>query len=161
MARTLTQAIRRQLYKQQSSVVLPILLDIDHASLSAPIRVVNNTEALTYGGNTYSPYAFRFDPPDETEDAISNARLTIDATDQTLIATIRSLSTSPTITGRAMFYYDESGTVEFEPIATWEFSLRNVQYDVSTISGELVYEDRLMNQMGPVEMTPQTFPGIF
>jgi hypothetical protein len=161
MSRTLTLAMRQQLFKRSTAALYPILLEIDHADMAAPVFLVNNTETLTYGGDAYLPFAFRLDPPDETEDSITGGRLTIDAVDQSLIENIRSLSTSPTLVFKAMFYYDASGVVTFEPLASWEFTMRNVTYDVSVISAELVYEDRLDNQMGPIEMSPYVMPGIF
>ena len=158
MARTLTNS-RTSLFAQSSGMVLPILLDVVSVG-GGTFHLCNNNVALIYGGTTYQPYAFRFDPPDMGRDDLTNARITIDATDQQLIRAIRTVTAAPVITARAMFYTDSTGTVVFEEIVPWRFLLRNVTYDISAISADLIYEDLLDNQMGPVEFTSRSFPGV-
>lgn len=162
MARTLTTASKTALFSESTGACLPILLEITHTygGLVSPIRIVNNTVDLTYGGNLYTAYSFRFDPPDSTQEAQANARLTIDATDQTIIEVLRSITTPPAIVARAMFYNDTLGVTTFEELVPWTFTLRNISADVNTISGDLIYEDRLNNQMGPLEFTAGTSPGV-
>ena len=162
MARTLTTAMKTALFSQYTGASLPILIELEHAysGISSPIYLCNNNVSLVYGGNTYLPYAFRFDPPDTTQDNVTNARLTIDATDQTIIEVIRSVTIAPIVIARAMFYLNSNGSITFEEIIPWRFTLRNISYDINTISGELIYEDRLKNQMGPIEFTSRTAPGL-
>lgn len=159
MARTLPALARQELFKRSSGMVLPILLDIYHASFGT-IRVVNNNVELSYGGNTYVPFPFRLDPPDETEGGVPSATLTIDAIDQSVIELIRGASDAPTVTARAMFYYD-NGSVTFEPLVPWTFIVKTANYTAETVTLQLAYDDRLDNAMGPLIMSPSSFPGIF
>jgi hypothetical protein len=162
MARTLTVASKTSLYSQSAGASLPILISISHTYVgaSSPVYLCNNNVSLVYGGNTYLPFAFTFDPPDTTQDGIANARLVIDATDQSIIEILRSVTASPVITVRAMFYESSNGSVVFEELVPWQFTLKNVVYNINTISGDLIYEDRLQNQMGPIEFTTRTSPGV-
>jgi hypothetical protein len=162
MARTLTIASKTALYSQSTGAVLPILLELYHtyAGIASPVYLCSNNVDLVYGGNTYTAYAFRFDPPDMTQEGNANARLVIDSTDQTIIEVLRSITVPPTIVARAMFYNDTLGVTTFEELVPWSFTVRNVVADVNTISGDLIYEDRRNNQMGPVEFTAQMFPGV-
>ncbi len=159
MSRIISLSARRAMFAQSSSGVFPILIKIEHASLPEPLRFVNNTEDLSYGGYVYHACPFRFDPPDETEDKITNARITIDAIDQTIVAAIRGMTTPATLTGVAM-YWNNEGTPIFEPLVEWAFTLRDVEYDAFSVSGTLIYEDRLDIMIPYREMTPQDVPGV-
>ena len=151
-------AIQQELFKSQSGMCLPFLIQISHASWNSgtPYYFVNNTESVTYDGNTYLPFPFSFDPPDETDSGITNARLTIDAVDQSIIEMIRTVPSAPTVTIIAAYIYDT-----IEELVPWTFTFRNVQYQAETVSGELIYEDRLQNQLSPISISARSFPGLF
>lgn len=157
--RSMSANALKALLHSETSAALPILIEISHASLATPLRFVNNNADLVYQGNAYIAFPFRFDPPDETEDGIANARLTICNVDRVIGETIRNLSSRPTVRAVAAFYYTE-GTFEFEPIASWEFAIANVIYNKSTVSGTLIYEDRLSVNVPVLHFTPFLFPGV-
>lgn len=157
--RTLSATALRALLHSETSGFFPLLLELDHDSLSSPIRIVNNNANLTFGGNVYTAFPFRFDFPDETEEGMANARLTVCNVDRTMVEIIRNLPGRPTVTAVAAFYFDEGSPV-FEQVAAWEFVLANVTYDKSIVSGELIYEDRLGINVPAHHMTPFLFPGI-
>lgn len=152
--RSISTAHRALLYASQMSAMLPLLIRLDHTG--GTLRFVNNKTNVTFEGNEYIAYAFRFDPPDQQESGIANAKLTIDAVDGSLMALVRSLSSAPTVTTVAAVWGDS-----IERLVEWSFILRNVTCDGIVLSGELVYEERLDNAMGPVELTPQNAPAIF
>lgn len=165
MSRTISSIARASLFAQEGGFALPILLEITHgvAGYTNPLRIANNPTDLVYDGNTYAGFAFRFDPPDVgNEGEIANARLSVCAVDQQLAAIIRSTETPPTVQAIAMYWSDESGSLVFEPpLASWFFTIGRVQGSVDTISAELVYEDRLDNEIPADEFRPTTFPGLF
>lgn len=165
--RSITVAAIAAMQATHTWAITPTLIEISSAETAflayAPLGVLrfcNNTESLTYLGNIYLPYAFTVDYPGETEDTITNARLTIDATDQTIVAAVRSLTNPPTVTAKAMFFPDD-GLGTFEVLIPWTYTLRHVSFNASSVSGDLIYEDRLDNQMGPIRMTAQVAPGLF
>jgi hypothetical protein len=163
VSRSLSATTRAELYASETGSVLPVLLEITHgvAGYSNPLRIANNTEDLSYGGYTWLSFPFRFDPPDQSEDSsIANARITICAVDQQLAAILRSTSTPATVRAVATFYHDD-GTLVFEQIAAWTFTLRNVTGNAETITADLIYEDRLDNEVPVDEFRPNTFPGLF
>jgi hypothetical protein len=157
MSRNVSTTARAAMYAAQTDQVFLQLLDIDHENLQDPIRVVNNTETMAHGGNTYLPFPFRIDLPDEQEDTITNARLTIDATDRQIIIAIRQLATAPSITWKLVLA-SSPDTVEAGP---FDFVLRNVRYSLHTVSGELVYEDRLNLEVPKLKFAPEHFGGLF
>ena len=162
--RTIPAWIKSALFDQETSGVVTALLEITHgvSGYDNPLRICNNTQNLTFGGNVYSAFPFKFDPPDQkTDGSIANARLTICAVDQQIAGILRQTDTPPTVRAIATFWSDETGSVQFEEIASWPLTLRNVSGDSMTIQGELVYEDRLDNQVPAGEFRPSLFPGLF
>jgi hypothetical protein len=160
----LSSTARASLFAEEGGFALPVLLEITHGvtGYANPLRIVNNTVDLVYDGDTYSAFGFKFDPPDVgNEGAIANARLTICAIDQQLASIIRSTSTPPTVQAVATFYSDESGSLVFEPVASWLLTVGRVQGNAETIQAELIYEDRLDNEVPADEFRPHTFPGAF
>mgnify|MGYP005858877695 CR=1 FL=1 len=157
--RTLSAAARAALMAESTSSVFCILIELDHPTFADPIRLVNNNEDLVYGGETYIAYPFRLDPPDEKQDQISNAKITIDNIDRGILAVLREEADPFTIRTKAMFYNDDSSPL-FEPLAEWEFTLANASYDAKVITGDLVYEDRLQNRIPALSFTPFDFPGV-
>lgn len=162
MSRNVSATARAALYAQQTGAAFPILIEITHgvAGYDNPLRLVNNTVNLTYGGHVYLAFPFKFDPPDQKDDgSIANGKLSICAVDQQIAAILRSTQTAPTVRSIATFWDDETGTVVFEEVASWEFTLRNVSGAVDVISADLIYEDRLDNAVPGCEFNSH-FPGI-
>lgn len=159
MSRSLSAAARAALYAQETAGLFPVLLEISHPDLAETIRVVDNSVDLVYLGNTYKAYPFRFDPPDETADNKAGAKLTIDNIDRSIVLAVRSISSRAKVKAVATFYNDQGVTV-FDPLASWEFELANVTYDAFSVSGDLIYEDRLGIRIPALEFTPQDFPGV-
>ena len=98
MARTVTSAFRSAAFAQQTDQVFLVLLVINHSSLAAPIRVVNNYENVTHNGNTFVGFPFDLELPGDFEDALPSVKLTICNVDRQIVYAIRTLTGPPTIT---------------------------------------------------------------
>ncbi len=158
MSRTLSSALEAAVYSRESSKVALFLLEITHADLPAPIRVVCNHTAITSGGNVYSPYYFEIQLPDDTEEVISGTvKLVIDNTDRAIVEAIRSIDTPATVN----LYLVAADTPDTVEISLTGMKLRNVSYDFANVSGDLVYEERLSNQIPQHRCTPNLVPGIY
>lgn len=145
------------MYTAGTSQVFLILLVIDHPDLPSPIRVVNNTQAVTHGGNVYVPYPFSLVLPDDSEQ-IRTVRLTIDNVDRMLMASIRTIDQDrPTVTFKVVLA-GSPDTVEAGP---FECTLASVSYSLMSITATLVYEDRLQTKVPALEFTAKDFPGLF
>jgi hypothetical protein len=156
MARSFSSAAREAVYAAQTEQVFLILLEIDHDDFADPLRFVNNTESIVYDTYSWLPFPFRVDLPDEKDDTISNAKLTIDNIDQSIITELRALGSPATV----KVYIIMAATPSLEA-GPFEFTLRNVSYDAYAIRGELVYEDRLNLEFPGLQFTPEYFPGLF
>jgi len=160
--RSISATAMAAFYAAQTGAVLPVLLEITHdvTGYPNPLRIANNTVDLTYGGNTYTAFPFKYDPPDQREDgSTANARLTICAVDQTIPALLRLAVGAATVQATATFWNDESGSVLFEELASWSFTLRNVSGAADIVTADLIYEDRLDNAVPAGEFNSH-WPGI-
>lgn len=139
-----------------SEVFLP-LLKIEHDDLTEDLLFVRNTEQVVSNGDTYLPCSFDLNLPAEKDGQINNASLTIDNVDRAIVTAVRSISSPPLITLSIVLASDPD-TLEAGPL---EFTLRNVSFNVKTVSGELVYEDRLFLNIPGNKFDPFLFPGLF
>ena len=165
MSRTLQLDTIRQLYGSESSMVLPILMEFTYYDVNSnpvgPLYFANNNMDLVYGGNTYTAFPFLFNPPSETDSGVSDASITICNADQYFIDALRNSPLPPLLTARAMFYYNPSGTLSFEQIASWPLTVRTITATPETITATLKYDDNSNDEMGPIEMSTYITPGLF
>lgn len=127
-ARALTAAIAAE-----TSEVYLVLLTIDHADLAEPLRFVANTEAITSRGETYEAFPFAFIPPEEREGAPARATLQIDNVDQRIAATIRALTSRPSVLAEIVL----AATPDVVERAWPTLELMSAEWDALTVEGEL------------------------
>lgn len=154
--RTLSATALRSAFAQETGEVWLVLLTLSHPSLATPMRFVNDYLGITSRGNVFQPFPFEVEFPGEDADQPTDARLSIDNIDRTIVQTIRSISAPPEVTIEVVLA-SQPDTVEAS------FSgliLRNVTYDETKVSGTLRFED-IMSEPISVQMTPQRFPGLF
>jgi Domain of unknown function (DUF1833) len=86
------------IYQSSTDQAFFTLLTFQPADNSAPIRFVNNLEAVVSRGNTFQPFPFSIKLL--TDDGESNPQVTlqIDATDQQVIELVRELQEPPMVT---------------------------------------------------------------
>lgn len=157
MARTLSSPAQRAAYAQETGEVFLVLLTINHATLPAPIRVVNDTQNIVSGGNTYLGFNFTIVLPDEREDQPPRSRVVIDCIDRSIIAALRPLTSPPTLDIQVVLA-SSPNTIE---ASFTGFSLRQINYDAMQIEGELTMEEITMEPFPEGSMTPQDFPGLY
>lgn len=153
----MTTALTTSAYAQSTDEVWLVLVTIEHDDLSAPIRVVNNTEDVTSGGDTYTAFPFDITLPDAREDAPPRARLAIDNVSREIAQAIRSISSAATVTLEVIRAADPD-TIEI----SWPFfKLTNVKWDVAQVSGDLTLEDFTSEPFPAGIFSPAGFPGLF
>nr|BDD43791.1 hypothetical protein 11 [Spirochaetaceae bacterium] len=156
--RSVSAAFWQAITQERTSAVFLMLVTIEHPDLTSPIRLVYNTQSVTSRGNTYQKYRFRIDLEDEKEDGmVSEARLTVEAIDQTLIQAIREIETAPTVTFELVLAADPD-TVEVGPFV---YDVTNVPYDLQFLSMTLEYQDVMDDEFPSKSFTPEYTPGLF
>lgn len=154
---TVTTTFRQSAYAADTADLWLVLVTIDHDDLAEPIRVVNNTEDVTSGGDLYVGFPFDVTLPDEREEAPSAARLSIDNVSREIAEAVRSVSSAPTVT-LEVIRAAAPDTVE----VSWPFfSLRNVKWDAFKVSGDLVLEDFTSEPYPAAIFSPASWPGLF
>lgn len=156
MARTLSGPAGESLMDETTDEVWLTLLTISHASLAEPIRVVHNNEAITSRGNEFTAYAFQFIMPGQGGDGPGEAQLSIDNTDRVIVETIRSITDAPDVLVEVILA-DTPNTVE---ISLPTMKLRDVTYNVSTVTGFLRFEDLITEPVAET-ITPSRLPALF
>lgn len=156
MSRTLSsRAIASQNALQTDEVWL-VLLTIAHPSLTTPIRVVNNNEAITSRGNSFVAFPFEIVLPSQDPENVPKATLRIDNVDRSVVNTVRSITSAPTITLEVVLA-SAPDTVE---ISFTNLILKDVKYDANTVEGDLYFEN-IFTEPVTLTMTPNRFPGLF
>jgi hypothetical protein len=156
MPRPVSSTLRASVFAQNTEQVYLALLVISHADITT-LRFVCNTEDITSNGSVYTGYPFDIHLPQEREDQPPQIPITIDNVDRAIVDEIRSLVSAPDIS-LTMVLASSPDTIEYGPV---EATLRNVQWNLGTITGDLQMEDLLNESYPGYAFTPQTAPGLF
>lgn len=157
MSRSLSIVAKQAIFGQSTDQVFLMLLTIDHDDLSSPIRVVNNYENITSGGDVYVGYPFVFSLPDEDEETLSQVELVISNVDRLLVNSVRSIN-SPLSVVLEVILADTPDTIEAGPL---NMTMRDVKYDALRLTGTCNFQD-ILNEAYPNGLyIPSDYPGLF
>lgn len=157
MSRTLSAAAKEAMFSQETNKVFLMLLTLEHDDFAGPIRVVNNYDNVTSGGDVYTAYPFLFSLPDEFEDSLSQVDLIITNVDRLLVDEVRSISSPITVT-LEIALSDSPDTIEAGPFV---MKMREVKYDASRLTGQCSFQDILNEAYPEGSYTPADYPGLF
>lgn len=157
MSRDVSNTFKTAVYTQDTSEFFFLLLEINHDDLSAPLRFVNNTEDITSDSNVHTAFPFMINLPSDREDQLPRVTLAIDNIDQTIVQTLREL-TSPATVGLSVILNSDPDTIEAGP---FEFTMKNATYTADVVTCELAYEDILNEGFPGDSFTPNHFVGLF
>ena len=133
------------------------LLQISHEDLDAPLCLANNNEDLTYMGNVYKKASFEIELPEQDENSMGNARISLGVVDQQLIEIIRTISTPVTVSFIAN--YLEDGVFSYLD-GGYDMLLKNVNWNATTLAGDLVLDSILNFNFPSGEFNPHNTNGI-
>jgi hypothetical protein len=157
MSRNVTSVLKGAAFAQETDQVFLILLEINHSSLAAPIRAVNNQVNIESNGDTYIGFPFDITLPQDFEDALPSVTLTICNVDRSIVYAIRTLTGPPTVTISVILASDPD-TIEAGPFS---MTLREASYDSMVVSGMIMAEDVLNEPYPADDFTPANFRGLF
>lgn len=162
MARTLSTKFVEAVNAAETDEAFIALVTISHDDLDTPIKVTSDSvkteQSSSAGGDTFEPFPFELDLPDDTDDMSGAlARLRIDAVDRRVVEAVRKIGGVPSVDVEIVLASDPD-TVEL----SWPtFSLSNVRYDAMKIEGDLVLEVLDQEPFPTDSFNPQLFPGAF
>jgi len=134
------------------------LLEIDHPTFGAPVRVVNDTQDVVSNGDTFAACAFYCQWPDDADGRMPRARLVLDNVGRELAQLLEDSNGGEGATMRFVEVLRSApDTIERE--ATLE--LKNVEIVNMQVTGELGYEDILNRPAVAISYRPDVAPGLF
>ncbi len=158
MARDLSDDLKEKLHSVNADEYPLVMLEIDHADLPSPVRVVNDTQNVTHNGDLFQALAFRVTLPDDLKEGLSKARLSIDNIGKELMDWLELSGGGEGATCRIIqILRSNPDLVEWETT----LNLNNVGATTTEVTGQLGYED-LLNRPGmPTTYRPDNAPGLF
>ena len=157
MARTISSTMRTELYRPQTNACYLTLLEFYSDDLSETIYLVNNNESVTHNSQVYTPYHFNFTLPDEDESQALNSRIVIENIDRRLTIALRAVRNPINIRAKVI-EISNPDTVEVGPFV---FVLRDIQYNATTITGNLEYLNYVTKYAGSITYSNEEFPGLY
>ena len=151
-----SQDFLRSAFAQETEEVWLALLTISHADLSEDIRVVNNKLNITSRGLMFTGFAFDFVPPFQSSERQPRAELVIDGVSTEIAQHIRSISSAP----GAKFEFIRAADPDTVEQTFDGFLLRDVRWDVESVTGTLSLEDIAREPYPAGIFSPASFPGL-
>ncbi len=156
MARVFSPAAVRALMSANgNNEVFVLLVSFWHGT--EMFRCCLNTEPVKSRGIIFEPTYFGFKLPDVTDQAPSGCEITVDNVDQRMISLLRRITT-PLQVRIELVLASQPDIVE---LVIEDLVLRQVQWNVSQITGQLKIEDMLNAAFPGAIYEPRTFTGIF
>jgi hypothetical protein len=157
VTRTLTDTLKLATFASGTSEVLAVLAEITHADLADPIRLTDNGEDLTSGGQVYTAYPFEISLPPDANDQVPKTTVRFANADLRITEALRSIDSPPTLNLSVVLATDPD-TVEVGPVP---FVLRDATYNDMAVEATLSFERIYQLRFPCVAMTPITSPGLF
>lgn len=158
MARQYSAAYKSTLAAVNAPEAPLVLLEIDHPDLTDPVRVVNDTQDLTSNGNLFVACPFRCTLPDDFENQLPRATLSVDNIGRDLVYWIETSAGGEGSTVRFM------QVMRSRPnLVEWEItmSLTNVVVNMLEVSGQLGFENLFNRPAVHLAYRPENSPGLF
>lgn len=135
-----------------------ILLEIDHPDLPSPVRVVNDTLNLTSNGNEYIAFPFNCILPDDYENRLPRAILSISNVGRDLMQWLETSDGGNGATARfQQVMRSRPNQIEWEIT----MSLFNVTANNLEVSAELGFENLFAKPASSISYRPETSKGLF
>ena len=130
---------KEALYAENTDLAFIELMTINHPDLDAQIRVVNGNDEVVSNGNTYQPFPFQMQLPDDDGERLGTATLELRNVDLIFSRTVRQITSPPTMDFQLIMSNDlDDVQMEYVGLTT-----QSVDYNANTIRFYLSYEDIL------------------
>lgn len=158
MARVYTSEFKSTLAQVSAPEAPLVLLTINHPELATPVRVVNDTQDLVSNGDTYIAMPFRCTLPDDFENQLPKARLSVDNIGKELMYWIETSNggNGSTVT-MSQVMRSRPDTVEW----SITMNLYNVSCTMQEVSGELGYENLFSRKAIQLQYRTSNSTGLF
>jgi len=156
--RDFSAAARENLLATSADEPFLVLLEITHADLAVPVRVVNDTQNLTSNGIEFVGCPFTVTLPDDVAGQMPQAQLDVDNIGRDLTQWLEFSRGGQGARCRIIqVMRSDPNTIEFD----MTLDLTNMKITNETVSGSLGFEN-MLNRTGTIPtFTPQNAPGLW
>ena len=145
------------MHAPQAGEAFLILVEITHADLASPIRLVNYLTNVVSDGDTYTAYPFAIEFPEESADAPPAATLTVDNVSREITDALLGLDTSPDVSMKVVLA-SSPDTVEAGPVF---MKLHVMPWTAFAVTGRLGPEGVLDEPYPADTFNPVQWPALF
>ncbi len=156
VSRSISDNLKEQLNSQESGDPFLLLVTITHASFGS-IRFVNNIDDVISRGETYFAFPIKIVLPVDDGETTPIIKMTLDNVSLELIDELRSVTTPAQVTVEAIL----ASAPDFVEIGYDDLTLGSIQYNQTTITANLTFDDILNTTIPSEKYEPDNFPGIF
>lgn len=163
-----------EIWKQSTDGHIPVLLEIynpdirwDDGSLEQEnmyLRVIDDSNPVTYKGKRYLPARFEFTPPEEDGKTVGQASITLSAIDSRVVQMLRSIELQCEVTVMAAFAKmaskDGKVIMKFYPLEQLKAKIPSANYNRTTAQLTLVYKDVLKLNVPRDTATKNILPSV-
>ena len=155
---TISAASARALQRVTDAGGVLVLLQIDHASISPPLRLVNDTSNVVSNGNTYVGLPFAVTLPTDQAREVPRAQLQMDNVGRDITAELEGLPVGAQLTATLSVVHRSSPDV-----VDYQFTapLSGVRVDVTTVTASMGPTDLMRRAAVALRFDPLTAPGLF
>ena len=158
MARAYSAEYKSTLARLDAPEAPIILLEINHPALPTPVRIVNDMSDLTSNGYLFIALPFRCSLPDDYENKIPRASISIDNVGKELVQIIETSDGLSGCTVRFMqVMRSRPNQVEWEITMT----MFNTQVNSREVTAELGFENLFSKPAISFQYRPENSIGIF
>lgn len=146
---------KAEVLKQESTSSYPYLIKIKHIhdNVEEVFRIVKYFENVTLNGEIFTACDFNFTPPEQTQDGIKDANLSVSDIDQVWTERVRDAKPYDKIQVDfvACIIFDTNGNVNISEIEEFTFNCKSVEFNGITMNMSLEFDDR-MNILIPCDI---------
>ena len=155
--RTLSSADIQAMNASSTGAVYHCLITISHPTMPIPITITSDAIPTVSNGVAFVPIPFQYQIPDDRSDQVPVGKIQLDNIDLAIINWVRSIGNMPATVLMQIVMGSSPDTIEAE----WEMTLRNVNYDVMTVGGDLRFDEILDEPYPGDTVSPATLPAVF
>ena len=147
MPYTVSSVLRRAIYSEGTERTVIALAEVSSPSFGSPLRFTTDGRPTVHNGQTYEPFGFQIQLPDDREASQPRAIFAVPNVSHEIVALLRSIE-GPADVRLTVVLDDNPNRIERGP---WDFKLTGVTYDRNFVRGTL-QPDTLLNEPYPSQV---------
>lgn len=155
MSNSLTNALKAELFKQQSGDPFLTLITLTHPTFT--VRLVNNTEDIVSNGFTFTAFPVRIRLPLDDGESARDLAIDFDNASRQLIQNFRGVTDTVGVKIEMIL----ASMPDVVQLSFEDLTLRSLVYTATKVSAKIVMDNFLGIEMTSERYNPTNFPGLF